>query len=284
MKTLRYPGALLLTAGALLGAACVEFNPECAAPVSNPDAVTGWLSGNVDITKAAARTGDNAVGQLAAEAYFHALDAPGAAELPDAAVINAGSIRSEGLCGQANTVLKKGPVKRGKLREILFFDNRVLVGTITHHQLKNVLEHSVAKLSPSGTGSPAGSFLQIAGMTYAADCAKSAEVLNSDGSRKAEGQRVTRITLIGRDGTPRDLALNPPSDSETIRLAAPEFMFQLQGNDDFYDLRGLNVAPTTFSVGGFDFEIIASYFAKHYPESAPLASTPAARTSLVNCP
>ncbi len=60
-------------------------------------------------------------------------------------------------------------------------------------------------------------------------------------------------------------------------------MFEPQGNDDFYDLRGLNTAASTFSAGGFDFEIIASYFAKAYPESAPLPSTPAARSVLSNC-
>lgn len=283
MATLRPPGALLAVAGALLGAACVEFNPDCAAPVSNGDAVAGWLGGNVDITKAAARTSDNAIGQLAAQAYFHALDGQPAARQPDVAVINSGSIRSEGLCGQSNSVLKKGAVKRSKLREVLFFDNRVLVGTISLLRLKNILEHSVAKLSPSGTASPAGSFLQVEGMSYEADCSKQAEVLDSDGTRRLEGQRVTRITLLGRDGKARDLKLDPPSDTETIKLAAPEFMFQPQGNDDFYDLRGLNASPSTFSAGGFDFEIIAAYFANTYPESAPLPSTPAARTTLVNC-
>jgi 2',3'-cyclic-nucleotide 2'-phosphodiesterase (5'-nucleotidase family) len=279
----RLTPALLALAAAALAAGCVEFNPECAAPVANAADATGWLAGDVDISKPVVRTADNPVGQMVAEAYAHAFDARAAGARPDLAVLNSGSVRSDGICGQARTTLKKGAVTRGVLREVLYFDNRILVGTLTHHQLKNVLEHAVAVLSPSGTGSPAGAFLQLYGLRYEADCTRAAETLKPDGSRDQEGQRVTRVTLLARDGSTREIPLGPPSDMEKVKVAAPEFLFQAQGNDGYYDLRGLNAAPETFSAGGFDFEIVAAYFLATYPKAAPLPATPAPRSVLTNC-
>jgi 5'-nucleotidase / UDP-sugar diphosphatase len=272
--------ALLAAAALLLAPGCPVYNQECSPILNDPDVITGWLGGDVQTIKAVARTRDNPFGQLVAEAYYHAFDSGTTAHLPDLGLENAGSIRSEGVCVSRETV-KKGPVRRSVLREVLPFDNSIINISVTHKQLKNILEHSISSLTPAGTTSPPGGFLQLWGATVEADCNRTAEALKSDGTRDHEGDRITAITLLKRDGTSVPLPF-PPSDTEKVRIALNNFIGQ--GGDNFLDLKSTDVnAPDTISAGGFDFEIIASYFKATYTEAKPLPATPPARWILTDC-
>jgi len=255
---------------------CLSYNEECARYVTDPDGVAGWLDGNVAITKNDVRTKDNSIGQLVAEAYYHAFDDQADKYKADLAVVNGGAIRSEGVC-ETREVLTKGALKRKVLRDILPFDNRVVVVSVTHHQLKNIFEHSIGGYS---TTDPRGSFLQIYGAEVSVDCSQPAESLNPDGTRATEGRRVTRILLRQRDGTTREIPLSPPSDTETVRVAIDSFL--QGGGDGFSDFEAVD-ANETLSAGSFNFEIVAHYFAGTYPQSKPLSATPAERMKLTGC-
>ncbi len=276
--------SLLLATLALAGCGdLVAYNQECSPVVTSPDEVTGWLGGDVRTLKAEVRVKDNSIGQLVAESYYNAFDAMDSRLRPDLGLENAGSIRSEGVC-VSREVVKKGPVKRKVLREVLPFDDQVVVVSVTHKQLKNIFEHAVAAMTPSGAANPSGAFLQIHGGTIAADCNRQAETLKSDGSRDREGQRITRITIKRRGGTEFDVPLNPPSETETVRVAINSFL--LEGNDNFVDLKAVNKNdPKTnyVSAGAFNFEIIAARFKSAYPESTPLAAVPETRVFLTDC-
>ena len=115
MKTLSGIPAVVLAA-ALLGG-CVEFNEECSRFMSEPEAVAGYLDGDVDITKAVVRSEDNAIGQIVAESYYEAFNDQAPKYWPDLAIVNSGAIRSEGVC-ESREVLSRGPVKRKVLRDV----------------------------------------------------------------------------------------------------------------------------------------------------------------------
>jgi len=255
----------------------VTYNEECSPVVTGPDEVTGWLAGDVKTIKAEVRVKDNSIGQMVAESYYFAFESLSAK--PDLGLENAGAIRSEGVC-ESREVVKKGPVKRKILREVLPFDDQVVVVSVTHRQLKGILEHSVAALSPTGAANPSGAFLQLYGGTISADCKLPGETLKSDGSRDREGQRITNITINRRDGTTFSIPLNPASDVEKVRVAINSFL--LQGNDNFVDLKALD-ASTALSAGSFNYEIIAQRFKTTYTETKPLPAVPAQRIFLTDC-
>jgi 2',3'-cyclic-nucleotide 2'-phosphodiesterase (5'-nucleotidase family) len=271
--------ARLLSLAAVLALApgCLAYNEECSRYMTDPDGVTGWLGGDVSITKVDVRTADNSVGQLVAEAYYAAFDDKKDSLRPDVGVVNGGGIRADGVC-QTRTSLPQGAVKRKVLRDVLPFDNTVLAVTLTHHQLKNVLEHAVASYS---TTNPPGSFLQVYGLEYGADCNLSAEKLDANGQRVEEGHRITSLQIKKRDGSSVAVA-DPPSDTETVRVGLDSFV--AGGGDGFGDFKALDPnAPDRASAGGYNFEIVARYFAKTYPEASPLPGRAAPRATLVNC-
>jgi 2',3'-cyclic-nucleotide 2'-phosphodiesterase (5'-nucleotidase family) len=279
----------LALVAAALAVGCVEYNEECARLMEEPDGVSGYLGGDVTITKPEVRLKDNTIGQLVAESYLEAFGDQQQKFWPDLAVVNGGAIRSEGVC-ESRTSLKKGPVKRKVLRDILPFDNRVAVVSVTHHQLKNIFEHSIA--SYSGTD-PKGQFLQVAGVEVFIDCREPGETLSADGkSRVTEGSRVMRILLHHRGcdvrpddpacGTVTEIPLSPPSDTEKVRVAIDSYV--QGGGDGFLDFKALDPnADDTLSAGSFNFEIVAQHFLKAYPASSPLPGEAAARVHMTEC-
>lgn len=271
---------LALGAALLLGAGCPVYNQECSPIVTDPDVVTGWLAGDVQTVKSVVRTQDNPFGQLVAEAYYHAFDTSSPALRPDVGMQNAGSIRSEGVC-VSREVVKKGPVRRSVLREVMPFDNGVVVLTVTHHQLKQILEHSIASLTPTGSTSPAGAFMQLYGITVEADCNNQSELLDADGTIAREGTRVTSITLHKRDGTDEALSLSAVDwDERTVRLATNSYIGG--GGDNFYAFKNAD-RKDMLEAGGNDFEIIAAYFMKTYTEAKPLPAAATARWVTTDC-
>lgn len=249
---------------------CVAYNEDCTPLVDNPDQIVGYLAGDVDITKARVRSGNNAIGELAADAYRHSADDPsrsGGTPKADVGIENSGSIRNEGVC-QNNDVLPRGPVRRKTLRQVLPFDDTISLVTIDVATLKKVLEHAVAGFSPTTiAGTPPGSYLQISGVTVEVDCDQPAQTASSDGSR------VTRIVLqdtLPADGGAEGEVLYdgsaPPSTTRKVRLACNSFV--LTGGDGYTMLDNLDpTASQRFDEQGLNFQIAADYFLKTYPDA-----------------
>jgi 2',3'-cyclic-nucleotide 2'-phosphodiesterase (5'-nucleotidase family) len=264
---------------------CVKYNDDCELLitdplfVTDPNSITGWIGANIPISKKVVRLDDHPIGQLVAEALYHAFDEQVEESLrPDLAFQNSGSIRSEGVCSPRES-LTKGAIKRKVLREVLAFNEKIYVVTVTYRQLKNILEHSVASLSPSAGGDPKGSFLQIYGVKFKVDCHGQREEIDSNGKRTQEGNRVSEIYLRQRDGTER--IVGEFSDQETVRIATSEYL--AEGHDGYNDLKEIDHQENRIMAKELSFEIIADYFNKKYSESAPLFAEAEDRAILVNC-
>lgn len=268
--------SLTIAVAALLIGGCVEFNQECTPLVADPDAVTGYLDGDVSITKQDARTKNNSLGQLVAEAYYQAFEDFGPELRPDVAVENSGGIRFESPC-ESREVLRKGAVKRRHLREVIPFDNNVEVVEMTWKQLKGMFEHSVAAFVPTGQANPSGAFLQVQGIELWVDCSRPAEVIGANGQRTSEGERITRMVLHRRDGSTLELPINEPEAMEEGKVRVATNSYLASGGDGFLDLKeGTRVA----SAGSYGFELIADYFKRTYTEESPLPSVAPERIHL----
>ncbi|MFN7130496.1 MAG: 5'-nucleotidase C-terminal domain-containing protein [Myxococcales bacterium] len=266
----------LLAALLLPALGCVEFNEECSPLVSDPDEITGYIDGNIGVTRQAVRLKNNSLGQLVAESYFHAFSNLRPEDQPDLAVENSGGIRFESPC-ESRDFLRKGAVKRRHLREVVPFDNKVEVVKVSYRQLKGIFEHSVASFSPAGQANPSGAFLQVYGVEVWVDCSKQGEAIGADGSRTREGQRVTRMRLVRKDGSTVEIPINEPEalDKGFVRLAINSFL--AGGGDDYVDLRG---SEKVDSAGSFGFELVASHFKKTYTAAAPLPAEAPERVHL----
>jgi 5'-nucleotidase / UDP-sugar diphosphatase len=278
-------GAALVGAG--LGA-CVQYNEDCAPLVDDPDAIVGYLASDVNITKQVVRSGDNALGQMVADAYRHAADDASAGTAPaQVGFENSGDIRNDWVCQTIDSV-PRGPVRKKTLRQVLPFDDSVSLVSIDIATLKSVLEHSVAGFAASAAGAPAtppGSFLQMSGVTAEVDCSMPAQ------SATDPGARITRITLqdsVPADGGGLGTVLydaslgQPPSTTNAVRIAVNSFV--LSGGDGYGMLKALDGgAVQRFDLPGLNFQIAAQYFQKTYPQASPLPGTPATRWVFRGC-
>lgn len=258
MKRLR---ALLFGTAALaaLSTGCVDYNEPCKGLTDNPDEVMGYLGQDVYIDKANARHANNAIGQLAADAFRAATNNSG--RPTELGIINGGGIRAEGLCATRN-ILPKGPITNGRLHEILLFNDIVESLDLTKAELKTVMENAVAGLYPhdQDIASPSGSFLQLSqGAHLTVDCTK------------PPMSRVTGFTLNGVD------VLAAP-DTQTFRVGLTQFL--LQSGDGFDGLRTADQDPTRSPAqanqyGGIDSNLTAEYMKAHDDDpSHPLVVDP----------
>lgn len=282
------PLAVLAVPTAVALDGCLAYNEDCAPLIDEPDAVVGYLDGDVDITKVRVRSGDNVIGQLAADAYRHSADGVGGTDPADIGFENSGAIRNEGVCENNDTV-SRGPVRKKTLRQVLPFDDTVSLVTISVATLKQVLEHSVSGFTPASAGAPSGvppgSFLQISGVTADVDCAKPAQ------TSSAAGARVTRIVLAdgaepdgGAVGTVLYDAASgmPPSTTQTVRIAINSYVFS--GGDGYTMLENLDPTQAKrYDNQGLNFQIVAQYFQKTYPQSHPLSATAEQRWVFHQC-
>lgn len=262
--------AALLAAALAPGMGCLAYNDPCQPLVPDPDAVIGFLGEDVFLDRPFARHDNNALGQLAADAYLHAEDDSNApAEL---GVINGGAIRAEGLC-ITRTSLPPGPLTDGVLHEVILFENRVVTVDLTEKELVDLMEHSVGSLFEEGQpiATPFGGFLHVSeGTTVRVDCSFQ------------RGQRVRELTVRGR------AVSLPPRTDESIRyrVAMPNFL--LDGGDGYGPIIG-GVGTNTErnpvqsrKLGGVDANITAAYMKATYPSAAePLVE--AGRIVFENC-
>lgn len=140
------------------------------------------------------RNAETGLGNLVADAMRFAGNA-------DVAIQNGGGIRT--------SIAAPGNVSVGDTFNILPFTNLVKRAPVMNAaQLKDLLEHSVAASSPSGT--PQGRFAQIAGMKVVYDTTRAAR------TAQGNGDRIRSIVLDDGTVLVQDGAVNP---------AAREFSF-----------------------------------------------------------
>lgn len=250
------------------GLGCLSYNDPCQPLVPNPDAVLGILGEEVFLDRPFARHDNNALGQMAADAYQHAEDDSSTpAEL---GIINGGAIRAEGLC-ITRTMLPRGPLTDGVLHEVILFENRLVTVDLTEQQLVDMMEHSVGSLIPAGQPipTPFGGFLHVSeSTTVRVDC------------ERPRGQRVLAMTVGNRT------VQLPPRADVRYRLAAPDFL--LEGGDGYGPIfAGASKDPARNPVqsrklGGVDANIAAAYMKATYSsETRPLKE--AGRIIFENC-
>lgn len=252
------------------GLGCLSYNDPCQPLVPDPNAVLGYLGEDVYLDKPYARHANNALGQLAADAYQHAEDdssAPAAL-----GIVNGGSIRAEGLC-ITRTVLPKGPLTDGVLHEVFLFENQVVTVDLTEQELVDMFEHSVEGLSPSGQpiSSPSGGFLHVSeSVSLRVDC------------EYPKGQRVKALK-VGSTTVPL-----PPRTDPNIRYRVGMISYLSTGGDGYGPIFGTaGTDPSRNPVqsrklGGVDSNIVAGYMRTAYSSDAhPLVE--AERIQLDNC-
>ncbi len=251
---MRSPIPILALAAALV-ASCVEYNDPCQV-VEDSDQVLGYLGQDVYLDKPHARHANNAIGQLAADAFLHSQDQGIAAEL---GVINGGGIRSEGFCVTRDLV-RKGPLTKGALHEILLFDNHVVTLDLTADELVRVFSDAYSGLSQYGQpiGSGPGNFLHVSeGTEVRVDCAV-------PGTASPPGRltflRIRNKVLVGPGAVPPDAG---------VRGAITDFLINFGGGTSDI-LHGLDVDPDRRPrIGGIDSDIAEQYMAAHYAERSP---------------
>ncbi|MBI5509812.1 MAG: 5'-nucleotidase C-terminal domain-containing protein [Deltaproteobacteria bacterium] len=213
---------------------CVAYNNDCPVDLSP---VVGRTEVSLDLRHTFLRTAEAPVGNLVADALFSFTAGLGTA----LAVVNAGAISDRSGCGLTD-VIDRGPVRLGRLAELLPFDNEVAQVEISGRDLRRLLERSVAHLTDPGEAGLSGQFLQVSHLRFSADCTKPA----AEGDQV--GQRVTNIE-IGDPGT----GLAPVADDQRYLVATNSFL--AAGGDGYSWLTNrhpLADAPA-------DFVVVANY-------------------------
>jgi 2',3'-cyclic-nucleotide 2'-phosphodiesterase (5'-nucleotidase family) len=261
--------AALLSAALLPGLGCLSYNDPCQPLVDDPDAVLGHLGEQVFLDRPFARHDNNALGQMAADAFQHVED--DSADPANLGILNGGAIRAEGLC-VTRASLPVGPLTDGILHEVLLFENRVVTVDLTEPELVDMFEHSVGSLTPAGQSiaTPFGGFLHVSESTsLRVDC------------EYPRGQRVRELRINGAL-----VPLPPPlGSSARYRVAMPDFL--LNGGDGYgpiFGNAGLNPDRNPVQarkLQGVDSNIAAAYMKATYPQERPLRQ--ADRILFENC-
>lgn len=220
---MRSTALLLLCAGVAGCAAIEEFNEGCPSG----QGVVGETAFALDVRKSTLRTTEARLGNLVADALL------GTAAVADPTVVgaiqNAGGLRPELCEGGEREEIPAGPITDADVDQLLPFENYLAGITVTGVQLKSVLERSVSSLPEAE-----GWFLQVAGISFAADCTQAPQVLSVDETTIAtEGARVSNIT-VGAVAW---------STTGTYRLATNDYV--AAGEDGFLALRAASSTVTS---------------------------------------
>ncbi len=259
--------AVILTA-LVLAAGCVEFNEPCSGLVDDPNQVVGHLGEQVYLDRANTRHANNAMGQLAADAFVDAFTGQSAPAL--LGLMNGGGIRAEGLCITRN-VLKPGPITNGLVHEIFLFENQVLAVDLDERDLYETFEHAVERLTtaPQPIVSPAGQFLQVSKeVKLVVDCTQPI------------GSRIRSLSIGG-------VPVSRTGDGKRYRVAATEFLASAEG-DRFEAIHQASQNPDrnprrSLQAGGLDSDIIADYFSRVHPTAESALKVDASRITFVGC-
>lgn len=176
--------------------ACMEAFNNCA---EDPGALLGSTTIELDLRKSVVRTQEAPAGNLAADGLMftaNQLCARNGLPCPVAAVVNGGGIRSETTCGERERI-PEGFLYERDIHQMMPFGNSLVVTTISGHDLKLALEHSVDELGKSGTAGQSGHFLQVSHLKLEVDCAQPAQALDiNTGKVITEGSRIVDGSLM----------------------------------------------------------------------------------------
>lgn len=267
MTTKTPAGKLLLALAAAALGSCATYNDQCTPVVSDPSTTVAILGGDLTIARADVRSTDQEIGRIMADSFLYGTaDAAKKVLQGDIAVLNAGDIRDDGVCGVKLTTLTRGTITRKDVRTVLPFDNALYLVAIKLSDLRKVLEHGY--YAAGNRTFPPGSFLQIAGARVKVDCTLPAEKIGN-GAVITEGMRVRSIEFCGdtniadtasfcstfKSGgnvlAPRDVtgdswvAASPtdvPPDT-IVKLVTSDFVIGDGGNDNFIVLAGVKDKP-----------------------------------------
>lgn len=117
-----------------------------------------------------------------------------------------------------------GPINEEKVQEILPFDNKIVLATISGENLLEVLEHSLA--GPLG-----GSFLDVAGLKIAFD------------AQKPKGKRIVFVLTENEQG--KWIPLEP---HKQYKIATNDFTFKGGEGYQFLHASNVNCRPTLLSL------------------------------------
>ena len=180
-----------------------------------------------------------------------------------------------------------GAVSQLDLEIALRFNNDLSLITVTGAELHALMENGVG-----GVENVAGAFPQIAGMTVTYDPNQPAgsRVVNltvSDANGALEGEESVTVVEDGR--------LNPDAADQTFRVVTLSFLAEGGDNYPFPTGDSANIVSLTsdtrsgqftFANDGTEQDVLAEYFATHYPDPAnayDLSDTPAAQdTRIIN--
>lgn len=154
------------------------------------------LSSALDSREATVRSGESSMGDLIADAM---LSASGA----NAAMINAGGIRSDRLYAAGSGLTRKD------IRRELPFDNRLVVVELSGAAILAALENGVSEVAQQG-----GRFPQVAGLSFTFD------------PGKPVGKRISKVMIAGA----------PLDPKKEYKLAISDYM--ADGGDGYGVLRG----------------------------------------------
>jgi 5'-nucleotidase / UDP-sugar diphosphatase len=153
--------------------------------------VVGETAVDLELTERLTRNQEAPIGNLVADAYLAAFDGA------QAALVNGGSLRcpSEFDAVQCEDFkIPAGEITEADLEIVLAFNSSLVVKEIAGTVLRSTLERSVATI-PSVRK---GWFLHPAGLTYSADCSRTAQQLDAEDSAVVtEGDRITEIRVGG---------------------------------------------------------------------------------------
>jgi 5'-nucleotidase / UDP-sugar diphosphatase len=164
---------------------------------------------------------DSAIGDLICDAIAE----QGASYGARISLQNRGGIRAR---------IEKGPMSEEKIRELLPFENRVVLATMDGEHLLGVLEHSV-----SGT-SLGGSFLDVHGIKFGYD------------AHKPKGQRVVFALAENKEGD-----WQPIKADRTYRFAVNDYTFKGGEGYEFSTASDIVRLPDLLST------VFHTYLSKH---------------------
>jgi len=212
----------------------------------NLNRVIGRTTIDLELTEKGTRAKETPIGNLFVDAQHEAV-APLGAEI---SFVNGGSLRCPGEFDAVQCEgykLPAGDLTQGQLEIVAKFDNDIIIKDVPGSVIKSTLERSVSSIPTEKKGW----FLHPAGLTYSADCARTAQQLSTDRmSIITEGDRVTDIKVGGQ----------PLVLTRTYKVAVASFIGTGQ---DGHLLLGMVAGGT--QTGKLTRQTMLDYLSRHSP-------------------
>lgn len=118
-----------------------------------------------------------------------------------------------------------GQISQLDIENSLRFNNGLSLITVTAKELKEILEHGVAGVSPGATP---GAFPQVGGVSFSFDASQTAQVLDTNGNVTTAGSRVQSIAVTDASGNFSDIVVRNGQivgdENRTFRIITLDFL------------------------------------------------------------